>query len=84
MLIILFSLLGAGAGLVADRLTDDRELPLDLLSGAVGACFGGLVGFALGGATRPALAVALLPSVGFGCLLIGVVRLLSERLALEP
>jgi uncharacterized membrane protein YeaQ/YmgE (transglycosylase-associated protein family) len=83
MLVILFSLLGAAAGLVTSRVGGDRELPLDLLTGALGACFGGLMAFDVGGATRPALAVALLPAVGFGCLLIGVVRVLSERLALE-
>lgn len=85
MLLILFALLGATAGLVAARLSgDDRELPLDLLAGALGACFGGIVGFSLGGATRPALAVAVVTAVGFGYVVIGVVQVLSDRLALEP
>lgn len=84
MLLVLFSLLGATTGLVAARLNgNERELPLDLLSGALGACFGGIVAFALGGATRPALAIALLPALGFGCVVIGVVQMLSDRLALE-
>jgi uncharacterized membrane protein YeaQ/YmgE (transglycosylase-associated protein family) len=86
MTLLLFPILGVATGLVAARLTGNDGGPacLDLVTGGLGAVFAGWEALALAGITRPGLLAATATALGGAILLLGVVRVLSDRLQLEP
>jgi uncharacterized membrane protein YeaQ/YmgE (transglycosylase-associated protein family) len=85
MALLLFPVLGIVTGLLVARVTGSEggNAFLDVVAAGVGAVAGGWEALALAGMTRPGLLAATAAGVGGAMLLLGVVRVLADRLALE-
>jgi uncharacterized membrane protein YeaQ/YmgE (transglycosylase-associated protein family) len=85
MALLLFPVLGIVTGLLVVRTTgsEGEDALLDVVAAAIGSVAGGWEALALAGMTRPGLLAATAAGLGGAMLLLGVVRLLADRLVIE-